>query len=542
MSLHVSSAAQAARDVRRARRKAARERQSLGDALYAVYVVVLFSAYPLSALGAQAAPSPGALRSAAAGVEPVLVLAVALAVVAGRAAAAVRGGPVVLPPEDARLLVTWPVPRRSLVLPALAAALIRSLAAAALASAILLYVDVRDLGAPAAVVLRDDLALPALIALVTVLVAWLVQVSPVLAVGARVTGGLLALTGLAGVCWFGRRVALDGYLGALQDLADRVPAGLPFSGAVAGQASSYGLPVALLLAAALVPLTALSVHAAARATPEQLLARSRRADVTRTGLKLGFTSSVYLSRTEPLRRARRRRVSLPQRAGNVPALVGKAFVQEQGTPVAARLLACGAVVGLTLAAASRVTPGRGFAVTLVWAALLAAGLGAVATRFADPVRLDVDRAPVSGAIPVRHLQLARIDLAVSSGLAAAGGLLGAVGVVLLGLVPVAKLPELAVAAVTVGVLLASAGALGALSDDPSPFLPPALAIGYRTSGLIAVAVGCLLAGVALRAPTVQSPSVPPDRLPTAAIALALVALVTYVVAAQRAAGSVTKGR
>lgn len=538
----MSPAAQAARNVRRARRRAARERQSLGDALYAVYVVVLFSAYPLSALGAQAAPRPGALRSAAAGVEPVLVLGVALAVVAGRAAAAVRGGPVVLPPEDARLLVTWPVPRRSLVLPALAAALVRSLAAAALASAILLYVDVRDLGAPAAVVLRDDLALPALIALVTVLAAWLVQVSPVLAVGARVTGGLLALTGLAGVCWFGRRVALDGYLGALQDLADRVPTGLPFSGAVAGQASTYGLPVALLLVAALVPLTALSVRAAARATPEQLLARSRRADVTRTGLKLGFTSSVYLSRTEPLRRARRRRVSLPQRAGHVPALVGKAFVQEQGTPVAARLLACGTVVGLTLAAASRVTPGRGFAVTLVWAALLAAGLGAVATRFADPVRLDVDRAPVSGAIPVRHLRLARIDLAVSSGLAATGALLGAAGVVLLGLTPAAKLPELGVAAVAVGVLLASAGALGALSDDPSPFLPPALAIGYRTSGLIAVAAGCLLAGVALRAPTVQPPTVPPDRLPTASIALALVALVTYTVAAHRAAGSVTKGR
>ena len=83
---------------------------------------------------------------------------------------------------------------------------------------------------------------------------------------------------------------------------------------------------------------------------------------------------------------------------------------------------------------------------------------------------------------------------------------------------------------TVGVLLASAGALGALSDDPSPFLPPALAIGYRTSGLIAVAVGCLLAGVALRAPTVQPPTVPPDRLPTASIALAFVALVTYAVA------------
>ena len=33
-----------------------------------------------------------------------------------------RGGPVVLPPEEARMLLTWPIPRRALVLPVLVAA------------------------------------------------------------------------------------------------------------------------------------------------------------------------------------------------------------------------------------------------------------------------------------------------------------------------------------------------------------------------------------------------------------------------------------
>lgn len=532
----------AAREVRRTRLRAARERQSLGDALYAVYVVVLFSAYPLAALGEQAAPHPGPLRSAAAGVEPLLLLAACAAVVVGRAAAAVRGGPVVLPPEDARLLLTWPVPRRSLVLPALAAAVVRALAGAAVASAVLLYVDVRDLGAPAATVLRDDLALPPLLAITTVLVAWLVQVSPTAARAARVLGALLGLSALVALCWLGRHIATDGYLGGLQDLARHASPGLPFGGAAAGRASTWGPAAVLVLVVALLPLGLLSFVAAGRATPEQLMARSRRADVTRTGLRLGFTSSVYLSRTEPLRRSRRRRVSLPLRPGPVPALLGKALVQEQGTPLLPRLLACAAVTGLTLAAAIRITPGRALAAPLLWAAIGAVGLALVAVRCADPIRLDVDRAPLAGAVPVRHLQVARVDLAVSAALASAGAALGALGVVALGLAPAAKLPELLLASVALGVLLAAAGALGALSDDPSPFLPPALAIGYRTSGLIAVAAGCLLAGVILRHQGLHPSGVAQDRLPSATLALGAVGVLAFVVASFRAAGALTRGR
>ena len=540
----MNQGARVAREVRRTRGRARRERQSLGDALYVIYVTVLVGLYPLAVLGSRAAPRPGELRSAAAEVEPLLLLAIAGSVLVGRAAAAVRGGPVVLPPEDARLLLTWPVPRRSLVLPALIAALSRALAGALLVSAVLVYLDVRDLGAPAKAVLRDDLLLPGLLAVVAVLVAWLVQVSPVLARIARLCGALLALSALVTLCWTARQIALHGFTAALGDLSrlGPSPANLPFSGAAVGVASPHGPLVAAVLAALIAPLGLLSVRAAGRATPEQLLSRSRRADVTRTGLKLGFTSSVYLTRTEPMRRARHRRLALPQRPGPVPALLGKAFVQEQGAPVLPRVLACAAVTGSVLAAAARVTPGRSLASTVVWAIVAAIALAVVATRFADPVRLDVDRAPLAAAIPVRHALLARVDIAVSTGVAFAGVVVGVLGAVALGLVPGGRLPELLFAGLGLALLLAAAGALGALSDDPSPFLPPWLAIGYRTSGFIAVTLGCAVAAVLLRYQSLTPSPVQPDRLPQAALLLAGTALIAVALATVRAAKALTRGR
>lgn len=521
-------------DVRRARSRARRERQSLGDALYVLYVTALLSAYPLVILGERAAPKAGPVRSAFAGVEPLALLALGLAVLVGRATAAVRGGPVVLPPEDARLLLTWPVPRRSLVLPALGAALVRALAVAALASAALLYLDVRDLGAPAATVLRDDLLLPGLLAVVVVLLAWQVQVSPRLAGPVRLAGALLGTAVLLALGHLARKVAEDGFTGALVDVARH------------GPSSRHGLAALAVLGTVAVPLALLGLRAAGRVTPEQLLSRSRRADVTRTGLRLGFTSSVYLTRTEPVRRSRRGRRPLPHRPGAGWALLGKAFVQEQGTPVLPRVLACGAVVGLVLAGAARVTPGRSLAATGVWAVVAAVALTVVGTRFADPVRLDVDRAPLAGAVPVRHLQLARADLAVSALLALGGALLGALAAVALGVVAVDRLPALVTACTALAVLLSSAGALGALSDDPSPFLPPALAVGYRTSGFLAVTAGCLLAAFSLRYQAVLPPGavrpVQHDRLPTAALALAATAAGTAVAASLRAASALTRGR
>ena len=542
----MNAAVRAARDVRRARGRARRERQSLGDALYVLYVTVLFVSYPLAALSAQAAPGPGPTRTAAAAVEPLLLIVVALAVVVGRAMAAVRGGPVVLPPEDARLLLTWPVPRRVLVLPALAAALSRALGASLLVSAALLYVDIRYLGAPAAAVLRDDLLLPPLLAAVTVLIAWQVQVSPPAARLARLTGAILGLVGFLGFCYVVRRIAVLGFTPALAELAARGPAprSLPLSGSTTGATSSTGLIAALCLLGAIGLLTPFALRAAGRSTPEQLLTRSRRADVTRTSLKLGFTSSIYLSRTEPVRRARRRRLALPSSRQPLLAVAGKAFVQEQGTPVLVRLLACAAVSGCTLAAAARVTPGP-LASTVVWAAVAAAALTVVATRCADPLRLDVDRAPLVAAVPLRLSALARTDLAVSSAVTFAGVAIGVVGAAALGLVAVTDVGQLLFAGLALALLVASAGALGALSDDPSPLLPPSAALGYRTSGLLAVLVGCVLPAVLLRLAdpaTADSTARAGERLPGATTALLFVALVTAALATYRATKALQRGR
>ena len=542
----MTQATRVARDVRRSRGQARRERQSLGDALYVLYITVLFVTYPLAALGAQAAPGPGPNRAAAAAVEPLFLLVVAVSVVVGRAVAAVRGGPVVLPPEDARLLLTWPVPRRALVLPALAAALSRAIGVALLASAALLYIDIRYLGAPAAAVLRDDLLLPALLAGVTVAVAWQVQVSPAAARLARLIGAILGLAAFIGFCALVRRIAVLGFTPALAELAHRGPAphALPFSGATTGVASSSGLGTALLLLAAMVVLAPFSLRAAARATPEQLLTRSRRADVTRTSLKLGFTSSIYLSRTEPLRRARRHRFALPRSRRPHLAVAGKAFLQEQGTPVLVRLLGSAAVSGTTLAAAARVTPGP-LASTVVWAAVSAAALTVLATRCADPLRLDVDRAPLAAAVPLRLSAVARTDLAVSTAVTFAGVAMGVIGAAALGLVAAIDVGQLLVAGLALALLVASAGALGALSDDPSPFLPPSAAVGYRTSGLIALLIGCVLPAVLLRLTDPSSPTAAApvqDRLPAATTALVIVALMTAAATILRAAKVLQRGR
>src|SRR3954452_14052003 len=199
-----------ARDVRRARGRARRERPSLGDLLSVLYVTGLFTTYPLASLAAVAAPHPGPVRTAASRAEPLLLLAVAIAVVVGRAAAAARGGPVSLPPEEGRILLTWPVPRRAVVLPALGAAVTRALVAGVAVSALFLYVDILDLGAPAAAVLRDDLVLPPLVSLVAVLLAWLVQSHPRSGAVARAAAGGVGLTAFVSACWLARELATQG--------------------------------------------------------------------------------------------------------------------------------------------------------------------------------------------------------------------------------------------------------------------------------------------------------------------------------------------
>jgi hypothetical protein len=264
--------------------------------------------------------------------------------------------------------------------------------------------------------------------------------------------------------------------------------------------------------------------------------------VTRTALRLGFTSSVYLTRTEPTRRRRRRRRRFAGTAGPVHALLGKAFLEEQGLPLLPRVLACAAVVGAAAAGAAHVTPGRSLAPTVAWSLLAGLCLTAVATRFTDPVRLDVDRAPFAGAVPLSHQSIAWADIAVSGAVATVACLFGAVGAIAIGAAPAHDLVPFVIAATALGVLLSCAAVLGALSDDPSPLLPPAMALGYRTAGLIAVTASTTVVGFTLRQSSSTSRPSHQPRVVAASLLLLVPAILAGLAAAVRASRAITRGR
>jgi hypothetical protein len=345
-----------------------------------------------------------------------------------------------------------------------------------------------------------------------------------------------------GFCWAARQVGERGFVPALSHIAEAGPdpASLPLSAAATGVASGRGVVVAVVLFLIAVPLTALSVRAAARATPEQLLSRSRRAEVTKTALRLGFTSSAYLSRTEPVRRSRRKRRALPTARTPGGAVLTKAWLQEQGTPVWARLLVCAAVIGTIVASAVRVTPGPSSARTVVWAAVFSVALTLVATRFADPVRLDVDAAPLAGSVPVTYTAVGTYDVMMSAAHALTAACVGVGGAAALGVLQSSQVPAALLAGAVIAMLMPAAGALGALSNDPSPFLPPALALGYRTSGFIAVSAVCVSSGLLLRTPTAAGSA--QSRLPFVALLMAVVVGVTALAAVTRTATALRRGR
>jgi len=99
-------------------------------------------------------------------------------------------------------------------------------------------------------------------------------------------------------------------------------------------------------------------------------------------------------------------------------------------------------------------------------------------------------------------------------------------------------------ALALAVLSAGAGALGALSDDPSPLLPAGASIGYRASGLIATTLACGGAGLALRL-SGEGPGahpVPGQQLTAAITVVAVVAAAASGIAAARAASALKRGR
>ena len=147
-----------------------------------------------------------------------------------------------------------------------------------------------------------------------------------------------------------------------------------------------------------------------------------------------------------------------------------------------------------------------------------------------------------GALPVPLTLIARANLAASTGLFLLGGLVGVAADGVLGVVTTGQVPQLVVAALAFAVLATAAGALGALSDDPSPLLPAGLSIGYRASGLAATVAACAGGGLLLRLGGKAGPHAPGQQLVSGVAVVAVVAAITSGVAVARAATSLRRGR
>jgi hypothetical protein len=142
---------------------------------------------------------------------------------------------------------------------------------------------------------------------------------------------------------------------------------------------------------------------------------------------------------------------------------------------------------------------------------------------------------------VRYPTVAAYDLLISTAHAFVAGCVGVSGAAALGVLQPSHLLGAFLGGAVLAMLLPAAGALGALSNDPSPFLPPAVALGYRSSGFIAVTFGCVASALLLRAPDASGGAVN-SRLGVVAPFIALIAGLTALVTVKRAAGALRRGR
>jgi hypothetical protein len=452
-----------------------------------------------------------------------LLALLAIATVGACVAAAIHAGPVVLWPEDARVLLPSPVSRAALLRRQLLIAYARAAALAALTSGVLVLVEVALLSQSAARALPGAIVMPQLVGLAAVAAGWLVQALPVLKAAAR-TIFLLVVTLML---WVGGSVALElGRHGQLAGWArlhrlGRLP-GMSFL-RDAGQpgTSSARLVVSLaVFAAAALALAAVGWNRAGRVTAEQVFARAGRAVAVRTALRLGYTSSAYVVRTGPARRQRTHRRYLKFRGRN-GALLSKAALQEQGASILGRITL--AAVGVAVLDAGLFARAPITTKNPVLAGGLLAGIvfAVLATRYADSLRIDVELSTPATALPAPLGRVAGADLAVPAAIFAVGAALAAPALALLQLQPWTRVPVLLLFGVLLGPAAAAVAGLSATGNNPSPFLPSAAATAFRLRGLISSIV--MMVGVAftLHPPALRGVQ---HAAPTAAAAVVTIAL------------------
>ena len=515
---------------RRAALRQRRRDRPWDERMYPWYVSILVLGYLALGLSGTANVRIGqtkiagtaAGRAATANIGDLLAL-LAIATVGMSVAAAIHAGPVVLWPEDARVLLPSPVSRAALLRRQLLIAYARAVVLAALTSGVLVMVEVALLSQPAVDALPGAIAVPQLIALTAVAAGWLVQAVPALKAAARVIFLLVVvlLIGIAGsvALELGRHGQLAGW--ARLHRLERSP-GVSFL-RDAGQPGTSGARLVgslVVFAVLALILAVIGWFRAGRVTAEQVFARAGRAVAVRTALRLGYTSSAYVVRTGPARRQRTRRryLEFPGRDG---ALLSKAILQEQGASLPGRIVI--AAIGVTVLDAGLFARAPVTTINPDLAGGLLAGVvfAALATRYADSLRIDVELSTPATALPAPLGRVAGADLAVPAAIFAVGGALAAPVLALLGLQPWTRVPVLLIFGVLLGPAAAAVACLSATGNNPSPFLSSGPATLFRLRGLISAIV--LMAGVAF---TQHPPALHGVRhlAPTAAAAVLIVGL------------------
>jgi hypothetical protein len=395
---------------------------------------------------------------------------------------------------------------------------------------VLILVEVALLSRPASQALPGAIAVPLLIAVTAVAAGWLVQAVPELRIAARLVSTasvmILAGIGLAVAARLGSSGQLAGW--ARLHRLGRLPVVSIFTDAAQPGTSGPHLTVSLVVFAAVVlALVVVGWRRAAQVSAEQVIARAGRAVAVRTALRLGYTSSAYVVRTGPARRQRTRRRYL-RFPGPYGSLLSKAALQEQGAWLPGRIaLAWATAAVLEAALFSRVSVTT-INPDIAGGVLAGIAFAAVATRYADALRVDVELATPATTLPAPFGQLAAADLAIPAVLFAVGGLLAAPLLGVLRLQPWNEVPALAVLGILLGPAAAAIAAFSATGNNPSPFLSAGPATAIRARGVIASII-MMGAVTLLRHPPALHGAAPSH--PTAAAAIIVVAIFDAILAA-----------
>lgn len=536
------------RSLRRSLQRVRRRAIPLLDRIYPAYTTLLLVAYValfLSSTGdvrighrrlADTAAGAAAAHSAGA-----LLLFAVVGVVGLAASAAVDGGPIAVPVEELRVLLPTPVPRSALLRRRLARAYGLWLLGAAVVGGVLLLVDVALLSFTVVGSVLPAVGVPLLLAPLIVSIGWLVERSP----RGRAVGRVVGIVAVAAVA--AAALAMAQAVGAQGQVAgwDRArtvvhDVGLGQVATALQPGSSRGRQAVALVVLAGIVLVVMgfawwrSTHISA----ERLSSRSGRSQALRTALLLGFTSSAYVTRTAAARRRRRRRWTPRLPETPVGAVLAKATLQEQGSPLVARVLLAAAsygVIGAGLLSQPRVTTHLPVQVGGIIAGVV---LAAVATRFADPLRVDAELTTPVGSLPLGYRLVAGIDLLLPAVTFAVGAVVGSVGVTALGVAPWARLPALVALGVLLAPAVAAMGALSATANSPSPNLSPGIQAAFRLRGLIGSVVLVSLIALFLH-PIVGQHS---DTRPTAYVVLVLGDVVLGFLAIRSAATALLRAR